>query len=297
MPALYTHYTFGQNVLNKVNKNLQKEIKENIDYYNMFNQGFDNFYYYHFKWQYYRDFGIRCHKKKIDLFFTNAINYIKENNLQDNSICTNMIYGIINHYTLDTIIHPFINSQVDNLNIPHTKIEFIIDSYLYKYISNDKWHNSLYKTLIPKLKFNNDLINLLDYTFLNTHNEEHIGKIFNRSHNNGYYIYRYFINDYYGIKTKIYRIIDFILRRDDNFFSNTTFRIKESNDEILNMNKNTWHHPSNKEKTYNYSLEELYIYSLKNAVKLNNLAYKVIHNKEDINKLINEIKQINLDNI
>jgi len=63
MPALHTHYEFGQEVLKKLNKKIQKEINTNISYYNMFNQGFDNLY-YHFRWKYYRIFGIRAHKKK-----------------------------------------------------------------------------------------------------------------------------------------------------------------------------------------------------------------------------------------
>ena len=59
---------------------MQKEINSNIKYYNMYNQGFDNLY-YHFKWKYYRNFGIKSHKYNIDLFFRNIFSYIKENDL------------------------------------------------------------------------------------------------------------------------------------------------------------------------------------------------------------------------
>ena len=55
MPALYTHYTFGNDVLSKLTKKDQEKIKENILYYNMFNQGFDNLF-YDYKWNYYRNF-------------------------------------------------------------------------------------------------------------------------------------------------------------------------------------------------------------------------------------------------
>ena len=147
------------------------------------------------------------------------------------------------------------------------------------------------------MKFNDNLINLLDYTFTTTHNEKNIGKIFNKSHNLGYYIYRYFINDYYGIKSFFYKIVDFILRRKDIRFSKTTFRVTEKNMVILNMDKNNWHHPKDKNKIYNYSLEELYKASLKIAIKLDNLAYLIIHEDEDINELIKEINSISLENI
>ena len=205
MPAVYTHYLFGQKVLKKLNKTLQKEILENINYYNMFNQGFDNLYYYPFKWSYYRNLGIRSHKKKVDLFFKNAILYIKDHNLDNNSIYTNMIYGIINHYTLDTIIHPFINYQVTNINIPHTNIEFMLDGYYYLNNNQEKWRGKIYQTLIPKLKFDNNLLELLNHSYLTTHNEKNIGYIFQKSHNIGYYAYRYFINTYFKLINFLYK--------------------------------------------------------------------------------------------
>jgi len=291
MSALYTHYKLGQDVLRKLNKKTQAGIKNNLEYYNMFNQGFDNLY-YHFKWKYYKDFGINAHKKKIDLFFFNLIKHIKDNNLENCSIITNMVYGFINHYTLDTIIHPYINFQVKNLDIPHTKIEFLLDSLALPN-SNVK----VYKILIPKLKFSKELIDTIDYVFYKTHNENNIGKVFNRSHNNGYYIYRYFIHDKYGIKSFIYKIVDLIIPFLDIKLHKTTFYLKQFDERILNLEKETWHHPNNINEKYNYSYEELYNIALKICVKLNKEAYQVLHGKEDLQNLINNIKLINLKNI
>ncbi|MBE6156459.1 MAG: hypothetical protein E7161_01805 [Firmicutes bacterium] len=291
MPALYTHYEFGQRVLKKLNKKVQKEINKNISYYNMFNQGFDNLY-YHFRWKYYRNFGILAHKKNIDKFFEGIFKYIENNNLKDNGELTNMIYGFINHYTLDTLIHPFINYQVAHLNVPHTKIEFMLDSQMRN--SNK---NSIYKILIPKLKFKSELINLLNYVFETAHNKKNIGKVFNRSHNNGYYIYRYFINDRFGIKTFLYKIIDFLTPFKDIKLHQNTFYTKNFDDRIFNKDKFIWHHPNNIKETYNYSFAELYDISLKIYINLNNDAYKVLHGKKDVTDFIDTIKLINLKNI
>jgi len=292
MPALHTHYKFGQDVLNKLNKQLQTNIKSNISYYNMFNQGFDNLYYYLINWKYYRTFGIQAHKHNIDLFFENIFNYIKDNKLEKNSEITNIIYGFINHYTLDTLLHPYINYQVKNLNIPHTKIEFMLDSKL-----TDNNSSKFYKTLIPKMKFPNKLIELLNEVFKKTYKEKNIGKIFNKSHNLGYYIYRYFINDKYGIKTFSYKIIDFIIPKKDIKFSKNTFYSKQFDERLLNSEKNIWNHPNNKEETYNYSFNELYNLAIEVCTKLNNDAYEVLNNRKDLKELINNIKSINLKNI
>ena len=292
MPALHTHYKFGQDVLNKLNKKLQNNIKSNIGYYNMFNQGFDNLYYYLTNWKYYRTFGIQAHKHNIDLFFENIFNFIKDNKLENNSEITNIIYGFINHYTLDTLLHPYINYQVKNLNIPHTKIEFMLDSNL----TNDN-SSSFYKILIPKMKFPNKLIELLNEAFEKTYKEKNVGKIFNKSHNLGYYIYRYFINDKYGIKTFLYKIIDFIIPKKDIKFSKNTFYSKQFDERLLNSEKNIWNHPNNKIETYNYSFNELYNLAIEICTKLNNDAYEVLNNRKDLEELINNIKSINLKNI
>jgi len=295
MPALYTHYKFGQDILNKLNKPIQKKINTNIEYYNMFNQGFDNLYYYPFKWNYYKNFGINAHKYNIDIFFTSIFKYIKDNNLQNNQKITNLIYGFINHYTLDTILHPYINYQVKNLNIPHTKIEFMLDYYLYTK-NNLKWKNKIYKTLIPKLKFPKELLNTINYLFKNTYNENNIGKIFNKSHNCCYYIYRYFINDLSGIKTFIYKIIDFFINSKSFKLHKNTFT-KNVDLRILNLQKNSWNNPKDKSEVHNYSIIELYNYSLKICLKLNKEAYKVLNNKKDIQDFIKLLNKIELKNI
>ena len=56
MPTLYTHYKIGKKVLDKLDKPLKENIQKNINYYYIFNQGFDNLYYYHKHWEYYKNF-------------------------------------------------------------------------------------------------------------------------------------------------------------------------------------------------------------------------------------------------
>ena len=293
MPTLYTHYSLGNEVLNKVNKKLKTSVLENKKYYDMFNQGFDNLFYYHFKWSYYRKFAVKAHKNKIEEFFTNTICYLKENNLIDNSICTNFLYGFINHYTLDTIMHPLINYQKKALNIPHTKIEYMFDGYLLKFY-HDTWHNSIYQTLIPKVKFDKTLINLIDNVFMTTHHVNKIGKIFKKSHRNGYYIHRYFICDNKKIKHPLYHFIDILTPKKDIRLCENTFCLQEYDNNILNAEHKPWLFEDN---TYNYSLTDLYNAGIKIATKLNNLAFQVLHNQKEITELITLISKIHVKNI
>jgi hypothetical protein len=292
MPALFTHYKFGLDVYNNLSQKIKDDIMPSMPYYNMFNQGFDNLYYYPIKWKYYRDFGIRAHKKKVAEFFTNLINYIIEHNLEDNTEITTMLYGLINHYTLDTIVHPFINAQVEILGISHTKIEFTLDSQ----IANN-YDTKIYNTIIPRLKFNKELTNLIEEVFYQTYNEKNIGKIFNRSHNNDYYVYRYFVNDKRGHKKNFYKLVDKIFRLKDFRLQDNTFYVDKFDERILNKGKNEWHHPKNNNEIYNYSYNELYNISLKISIKLHKIAYDVLHNNKNTNELVEKIKLINLKSI
>lgn len=296
MPALYTHYKFGQDVLNKVRKNLRKSINGNICCYNIWNQGWDNLY-YHINWRYYKKVGSKAHKENISEFFSNLITFIIDNELENCFEVTNMLYGFINHYTLDTIVHPYINYQVKNLNIPHTKIEYIIDNILYEDTYFEKMNSNFFKTIIPKVNFDNNTKNILNYTFEKTHNEKNIANAINFSHNNSYYLYRYFIYDKFGLKTYIYKLIDYITPFKKTKIHKSTYKINDTDNRLLNLNNINWTHPKNKKEVHTYSIYELYKYSLKIAVKINNLAFKVINNNASINELINLIELIDIKNI
>ncbi len=292
MSALFTHYEYGKEVLNKLSDKQKDEINNNIDYYNMFNQGWDNLFYYLPKWHKIKKIGLNAHKNNVDNFFKNMIIYIKENNLEDNSMYTNMVYGFINHYVMDNIIHPYVNYLVKSINMPHSKIEFMLDSKIRK---DNK--NSYFRVAIPKIKNNKEFTNYLDLLFLKTYGVKNIGKKFIKSHNISYYLYRYFINDKHGIKRFIYKLFWFIKPTEDNKLYEFTYYYKIFDKRILNEERNIWNHPKKKNEKYNYSFNELYNYSIDIAVKLNNIAYNIIHNNDNINKLISLIKIVDTNNI
>lgn len=291
MPALFFHYKLGQDLLSNTLSNIRNEISQNINYYNMFNQGWDNLYYHFPKWNYYKSVGNRSHKKNVAIFFENAINYIKNNNLENDSKYSNLIYGILNHYTMDTLIHPFVNYQVKHLKLSHTKVEFMMDS-----IIKNNYNNKIYKTIIPKIKFDKKYLDFINYIYNKTYKINNIGKVWQRSHNNGYILYRYFINDKHGIKAFLYRIIDVFNFSDFKLHENT-FYVKKFDNKLLNNNKSNWNNPNDKDNIYNYSLEELYNNTLKICIKANKIAYKVLHKNNNIQELLDYIKNLNIKNM
>jgi len=296
MPALYTHYKFGHDVLNSLNPLHKEQINNNIRFYNIWNQGWDNLY-YHFNTKFYKELGKKAHKKNVNTFFKELISYIKNHKLEHNSEITTILYGFINHYVLDTIMHPYINYLVKKINISHTKIEYIIDNMLYKNNYSIIFKPVFFKTLIPKIKFKNSINDCLNKIFEKTYNVENIGNVINISHNNSYYLYKYFLYDRYGIKTFIYKIIDIITPFKTNKIHKNIYSIKDYNIYILNNDNYNWNHPKNNNESYNYSFSQLYDYSLKIAVEINDCAFNVLNNNNDINEFLNLISIIDIKNI
>lgn len=89
------------------------------------------------------------HSHNSGVFFDALIRHIKEKKLQDNPKVMAFVYGQLDHYVLDSIMHPLIYYMTEKLPLrykinPHALIEFWIDDYVmmknnkkdYKYVNN-----------------------------------------------------------------------------------------------------------------------------------------------------------------
>ena len=54
------------------------------------------------------------HKEDPTTFFIETINYIKNNNLENNELVMSYLYGHIAHYSLDKEIHPIVGALSNN---------------------------------------------------------------------------------------------------------------------------------------------------------------------------------------
>ena len=121
MPAYISHTIMAQDVYDKIdNKNVD------LDYMLTFSLGGDLARF------------SKCrrisHRIKTEEFIDNMWEYIKNNNLLDDSRYMGCLYGHICHYYMDLVCHPLIR-KVDKISIDvgrksHTLIEGYIDSYL-----------------------------------------------------------------------------------------------------------------------------------------------------------------------
>ena len=96
------------------------------------------------------------HMKDTREYFKELIKLIKKNKLQDNSEVMAFLYGQLDHFILDMIMHPLIYYMTEempkeHLMDPHGLVENLIDDYvMWKYDRNDE--NYYLKTKISDRK-------------------------------------------------------------------------------------------------------------------------------------------------
>lgn len=280
MPSIYTHDYYAKDTYNKIKDEDIYQIN-NKRYYYIFAQSFDNLFYYNsFRLRpgkKYRKLGHYAHTHKVWEYFKNILEYIKNNKLYDDENL-GYLYGSIMHYTLDSTCHPYvhyISGRLNRKNIKETKKyvgmhainEIMIDAIYYYKDHDDKYYKyKLYKDIIPKTKFPENLKKTMNYVFENTFNVENIGNIYNKSYNQSHYIYKYLMFDRTSLKRKIYKIVDFI--SPFKLFKSYSYshHINKADYSVMNMENNEWLHPITGEK-HNESFEDLYNIAQKKAIK------------------------------
>lgn len=128
MPASYTHYVFGQAVLEELSPELQRIIKENLAYYHIGVLGPDIIFYYRpfFPTPVSR-FGFRMHKAPARDFFQKARETIL---VQHSPQLLTYIIGFITHFMLDSSCHPYIKNKMQHSKVAHVAIETELDRLL-----------------------------------------------------------------------------------------------------------------------------------------------------------------------
>lgn len=264
MPSYKTHSVHGELILPYINNNV-KISKEDIK---IFCIGPDTMIATDYKLFDYQ------HANKIKEYFESLLKLVKQNKLQDNSEVMAFVYGQIDHYILDTIMHPYIYYMTEdlpknNVMIPHSLIEMWIDDYILKKfnISEKKYYHKL-KINSKKLK---ELINNL------------YDKVYNKSLSYLKYKYGMLLINIFDIKVrrnsiKVAPFLAKILNIGDIIYHENLNQILP----YLNLDNNEWSNPETGEIS-NDSFDDLWQKSI-------DISLQTI---EDINKYLYYDKKIN----
>lgn len=303
MPSSITHAYFSIDLYNKLPKKCQERI--DLDYLKMFTQGSDPFMFYNFfigkKSKTISNIQYTNHTKKTNMFFKNNINYIIDNNLNNNKEILSYLYGYISHYYLDLYTHPFIyyksgifnkkDKSTYKYNGLHQGYEYLIDLYFINKRQNLAYYKfKPHKFLFNKIDISKELSRLIDNTFDETYHLKNTASYYKKSLNDMYLFYKYINYDPYSYKLFIYELVDKLTSPSMIKISELSFHNKLDNiNYILNLDNLEWCLPWDNKKKSNMSFNGLYKLALDEAIKTIIKLDEILEKKKLDNKLIDSL--------
>ena len=291
MPAVYTHHVFTKDVYDRLSVTIKNRIKEDIDIFEIFGKSFDILFFSHSK------LGHLAHNSKTNFYFENILTYISENKLQSDSKVLAYLYGSICHYVLDSVSHPYIFYKTGKFNYMdknslkykgmHSYYEYMTDSILYFNLTG----KMIYKSKVSKLTFprfvgNKRLKKVINYSILKTFGYKFGYCKFRLGYINFRLVFKHIMMSKFGIKKKIYNLIDkFNLFRKIKI-SNLCYCIQKLDYEVLNNEKKDWYNPADNSLVYNYSFMELYEIAVEKAIKIIANVDEILKNNRSIKEAL-----------
>ena len=274
MPSYKTHAIHSEIILPKISNRIYVN-KEDMKAYSMGPDALILTDYNLFELQ---------HVKSTRRYFKTLIKLIKQNKLQDNSETMAFLYGQIDHFILDMIMHPLIyymteNMPKENLLDPHAIVENLIDDYVVqRFDRNDDIY--YHKVIINDRK----LIRIINNAYYKVYHSKNI-------------------SFKYSIGMILINIYDSLIRRDKLFLAKSVMKLINFGDvsyhsdykrvlPYLNLEHDIWLNPETGEesrasfdnlweKASEVALEtiqdvNLYLYQdkkLKNPIILNDTSF------------------------
>ena len=263
MPSYKTHAIHGEMILPNINKKVDID-KEDIKAYCM---GPDALILTD-----YRLFELQ-HVKSTRKYFRTLIKLIKQYKLQDNSEAMAFLYGQLDHFILDMIMHPLIYYMTnelprDYIMEPHGIVENLIDDYV-----------------VQKFDRNDDV-----YYHKVTISSRKLMKLVNDAYEKVYHSKN--VSFKYSLGMVLINIYDSLIRRDKLFLAKTVMKLIKFGDvsyhkdykkvlPYLNLEHNLWLNPETGEESY-ASFDNLW-------EKANEVALETI---QDVNNYLYQDKRL-----
>lgn len=306
MPSIITHHIFSKDILKHLKEDELNKFNQEITIYHTFAQSHDYLFYYTFNpihAKKIKAFGHYAHRHNTQDYIINIIKEIKKNNLEYNQQLIAYLYGTITHYVLDTTCHPYIfyktgvyrkkEKDTKKYHGEHNRIEKDLDAIYYEKDTNKKYNTcNVSKEIIQNPKFNNELLRTINNVYKITYNKNNIGNYLYKGIKHAKIAYTFFINDYFGIKKALYKIIDKLTFKHFGYIAAYSTYIKRPNLNYLNKEKKEWNHPSNPKIKYNDSFEDLYNQSIEKTLTIIREINKVLYNNKPIEDILKYIPDL-----
>lgn len=128
MPSHYAHYRFGAQLIKQLPPDVQRTVGRFRQLYDMGLHGPDVFFYHNPVLRTsVSKLGSKFHQQTGQVFFERACRYVR---LSPSEGAMAYLYGVLAHYALDSLSHPFINRMAEQGKAAHAEIETEFDRFL-----------------------------------------------------------------------------------------------------------------------------------------------------------------------
>ena len=130
MPSNYAHHRYGVQVLESLNPGMRRSIQRFRRIFDVGLHGPDLFFFYNPFWKNpVGQMGSDFHKKTGKEFFTAACAALKA---APSEMGTVYLYGLLGHYCLDALCHPYVREKDAAGHVRHAELETDFDRYLLR---------------------------------------------------------------------------------------------------------------------------------------------------------------------
>lgn len=128
MPSHYAHYRFGFQAIPTLPADARRTIRRFRQLYDVGLHGPDLFFYYNpLAKTPIGNLGTKFHDQTGAEFFTRAARSLR---LSPSEAALAYLYGVLGHYALDSVCHPFVNAQHAAGVVDHVELETEFDRFL-----------------------------------------------------------------------------------------------------------------------------------------------------------------------
>lgn len=136
MPAFYAHDRFGKKVVEYLNNDLKKTVKDHYRQYRIGLQGPDLLFFYRpFYPNRVAKYGNHLHDISAYPFFQHAIRVVRKKGKESREYA--YLMGFVCHFILDSECHPYVEAYIEKSGVRHLEIEEEFEKMLLRLDGHD----------------------------------------------------------------------------------------------------------------------------------------------------------------
>jgi hypothetical protein len=259
-------------------------LNNHFDLMQIGSQGPDPFFYYHFlPWMPNNGsnkLASSLHTESTKPFLELIIS------LADDDESKAWVCGFLTHFSLDTVAHPYVfyrtglyNKDTQENRGYHLMLERAIDNI---YIEQRGNYPNIYNIKVRHFSRNNipqRIVDILNQAGATLYDRPDMGDMYRQGYKDFRNAFRWLNFDPIGFKKVLFKLLDRVTKGEILYSALSAYNYVNAGIDYMNLQRNTWHHPSTNEP-FNLTFDELFGQAVQKATQLITTADQYFTSKD-----------------